>query len=316
MVKYIHIIAVILYAAATFGQPCFPDSNAIWNVNTFYESGNPKSEILYGLKGDTLINDTLYHKLYLLSDTILESNNLEEYIGCFRHDTQRVWFRPEHGDITEFLLYDFSVDEGDTIWHNASLTISYNNGSPVLIFGHDPDYISYVKDRNEYEKFLTLYLETGIYDKQFEHFLWSVEHECLYSIGSTIGLFWQHYEPPIGYGNTIKNLACFKQNDTVKYTDNAICDKCFCDLYGSIDEKSKNLDGIKVFPNPADNSLIIKIDRPYNNIRAELIDEKGSIVYSDESVKNTINVNNISKGIYFLNLTIDNEKITKKVIIE
>ncbi len=67
MKKYV-LFLLTFYAVPTFGQACFPDSNAIWNINTFNSDGSYKSEILYGIKGDTLINDTLYHKLYLLSE--------------------------------------------------------------------------------------------------------------------------------------------------------------------------------------------------------------------------------------------------------
>ncbi len=313
MNRYTFIIPLILYSLQTSGQACFPDSNAIWNINTFDIDRNPTSGLIYGLKGDTLINDTLFNKLYLLSDTSLESKNLKEYIGCFRQDTQRVWFRPGNGNATECLLYDFSKQPGDTIWHNVYLHHLFDK---VLIFDSCPYCISIILDKYDDDGLIILDVETGIYSKEYGYFLWSIRHDCLFGIGSTIGLFWQHYEPPIGYANTIKNLACFKQNDTVKYESNEKCDKCFCGGFGSIEEKKDFSDGILVFPNPAENFILIKIDKPYNNIRAELLDEKGSIVYSEESIKNTINVNNILKGIYFLNLTIDNEKITKKVIIE
>ncbi len=93
MKKYIFIL-IIFITSKVFCQSNFPDSNAIWNVNIV--GSGPTEEILYGLKGDTLINDTLYNKLYTLSDTTLSDENLKNYIGGFRMEGQKVLFKPAY----------------------------------------------------------------------------------------------------------------------------------------------------------------------------------------------------------------------------
>ena len=62
---------ILIFCAATnaFAQDSFPTSNAIWN-ESIYVNGISRT-MLYGLLGDTIINDILYSKLYQLSDTVL-----------------------------------------------------------------------------------------------------------------------------------------------------------------------------------------------------------------------------------------------------
>jgi hypothetical protein len=280
MKKYIFII-LTLYTFQVFSQVNFPDSNAIWNVNIDYYDETTTAEILYGLKGDTLINDTLYHKLYILTDTTLENKNLEKYLGGFRQDSQKVWFRPNQVNEIEFLLYDFSGQLDDTIWHNAALILWSKLDHEFFTGGSGIRY-SVIQD---------IYEDNGT--KIFVLFSPSVpseQDEWIDGIGSKYGLFGSIIMFPLN-GDEY-NLACFKQNDTVKYENNLKCNRCFCKGYIATVGEKNNTDGIVVFPNPADNSLSIRIDNPYNNISVELIDKKGSIIYYKESLENPIKVNN------------------------
>lgn len=313
MKKYIFIL-IIFITSKVYSQTHFPDSNAIWNVNYINSVGTPTDEMLYGLKGDTLINDTLYNKLYALSDTILSVENLEVYIGGFRQEGQKVWFKPKYGNVNEFLLYDFAAQIRDTIWHNVGLTTEYDKGQTVLVFNSNYYFISVVLDKyinNGFEKYN---VETGPFDKQMG-FLWSVRHDWIDGIGSATGIFWQHYVPPLSNPYT-KELGCFKHNDTVKYQSNLKCNKCFCSGFSGIDEKKNNPDWFGIFPNPAKNLLTIEVQKPYSKIVVEIMDEKGSIIYKKESLDSPIALNDLIHGVYFIKLSVDNETITKKIIIK
>jgi hypothetical protein len=300
-ILYLNIICI----SPVYCQVSFPDSNAIWNINIVSSEGIPTGNMMYGLKGDTLINDTLYHKLYLLADTTLEDENLKEYLGGFRQDSQRVWFKPNQFNTTEFLLYDFSGQLDDTIWHNAGLYI-YNNLGHEFFTGGSGVLYSVIVDIYEYHGLKKFVLFSSLPPIE--------QDEWFEGIGSIYGLFCPILSLVIGGDHY--NLACFKQNDTVKYENNMQCNRCFCGGYiGTVGEK-KNTDGIVVFPNPADNSLSIEIEKPFNNAGIEIIDEKGSVIYCKELLENPVNVSNISKGIYFIKLKIDGDEIVKKVIIE
>jgi hypothetical protein len=297
MKKYIFIL-VIFITSEVYSQTHFPDSNAIWNVNHINSAGTPTGEMLYGLKGDTLINDTLYNKLYTLSDTTLSVENLQNYIGGFRKEGQKVWFKPAYWTYQNILLYDFSASSGDTVWHKG---IAYNE------FNFDQHQLAY----SIIEEIQT---ENGIKTYSIIRGTDGLSGEWYENIGSNFGLFGSIIQFPL-VGDTY-NLACFKHNDTVKYQSNLMCNKCFCSGLTGIDEKKNNTDWINIFPNPAQNLLTIEVQKPYSKIMVEIIDEKGSIIYRKESLDSPISLNDSIHGIYFVKLSVDNETITRKLIIE
>ena len=98
---------MFIYVYPVLSQENFPDSNAIWNVNIIGSNEIPTGEVLYGLKGDTIINDTLYRKLYLLKDTTLETKSLNYYLGGFRLENQMIFFKPKYWNFSDILLNPF-----------------------------------------------------------------------------------------------------------------------------------------------------------------------------------------------------------------
>lgn len=287
-----------LVVDSAFGQVNFPDSNAIWNVNI-----RSTGEILYGLKGDTLINDTLYNKLYTLSDTILSVENLQDYIGGFRQEGQKVWFRPAYWSYQDILLYDFSASIGDTIWNNGGAHYNY---SQQIVFGYGHEY-SIIQGIDTENGIKTYFITRGTDQSPGKWYE---------GIGSNFGLFGSIVQFPLA-GDTY-NLACFKHNDTVKYQNNLKCNKCFCGGGGSggIDEKKYNTEWISIFTNPSKNLLAIEVQKPYSKIMVEIFDEQGSVVYKKETLNSPITLDAFMRGIYFIKLSVDDETITKKIIIE
>ena len=75
----------------------------------------------------------------------------------------------------------------------------------------------------------------------------------------------------------------------------------------SVDEK---INGISIFPNPADN--IISIDGKY--ITLNIYDVFGKLVYTTKNDK-TINTTLLQNGVYFIDADTDNGNIVKKIII-
>ncbi len=262
MKKYV-LILLILISVKAFSSSTFPDSNAIWNVNI--EGSGPIKEVLYGLKGDTLINDTIYNKLYTLSDTTLSNENMKDYIGGFRQEGQKVWFKPAYWTEPNILLYDFSASVGDTVWHNACLHLSNNSEyTHEFLLCENFDVIQDITIENGVKKYILLALKP-ISDE------WHLE------IGSILGIFGPIMDYPL-IGDTY-NLACFKHNDAVTYQNNLKCNKCFCSGSTGIEEKNSNSDWINIFPNYNQNLLTIEIQKPYSNIVVEIINERGQNIY-------------------------------------
>jgi hypothetical protein len=211
-------------------QNVFPTSDAIWNIQTTL--GGSWKEHYYGLTGDTIINDTLYNKLYFLNDTTLTIDTDDKYAGGFRQEGKKVWFRPNLSFFNEYpedypeetLLYDFSKNVEDTIWHNivfrewscemkdsitASIITSTDTDEHGNIIYHTEEYSVW-----EYDGISELE-PMWITDRWMEG-IGSLDH----------GLFWFLSLKTLS-GEPQFRLACFKQGDKVIYANNQACD-CFC----------------------------------------------------------------------------------------
>ena len=96
----------------------FPQDSAVWY--SVYSWPDPYPPYIYyytykyEAKGDTIINDFEYTKLYLYLTN--DSDNKSGYEGAYRIDieNERIYFIDKN-DNTESLLYDFSLVPGDTI---------------------------------------------------------------------------------------------------------------------------------------------------------------------------------------------------------
>jgi len=196
-------------------------------------------------------------------------------------------------------LYDFSVSGGDTVWHNGVAYNEYNFEQHPFAYSI---IVEVITDNGLKTYKVIRGMDGGLGGEWYE------------GIGSNFGVFGSIIMFPL-IGDSY-NLACFKHNDTVKYQNNLICNKCFCSSMTIIDEKKNNPDWVNIFPNPAQNSLSIEIQKPYSRIIVEIIDEKGSIIYKKESLDSPITLNASIHGIYFVKLSVDSETITRKIIIE
>jgi hypothetical protein len=83
------------------------------------------------------------------------------------------------------------------------------------------------------------------------------------------------------------------------------------------------VDDIEIYPNPADNQLNIAFSAKDNvDLNISLIDISGRAImqnmYSANSGTNLIkiDINNISRGIYFLNIMENNSSLNYKVIVK
>jgi len=232
----------------TFGQANFPNSNAIWNV--YLECPN-KGDELYGITGDTVLNNIAYSIVCVLNDTIIvNSMDNAKPVGFIRNESQKVLFRPKNGNVEEFVLYDFSKSVGDTIWHNASLVLL--DGGSIIAFD-SAKYISVILEKFEENDLVKYNVQTGLYDSEFG-FLYPLQSDWIQGVGSTKGLFWHLYTPPMVCENN-NSLKCLKHNDSIKYLNDTRCDKCFCSYLASINEKKYNQDQIIIFPNPSNKNI-------------------------------------------------------------
>ena len=222
MKKITLTISIFLQFASPFAQKGyeyvpFPTSDAIWSeVYYFKDDANwqPPSYERFAINGeDTIINEIIYTKIYMFLGTVFDRNTAT-YVGALREDEQkRVWLKmdtPLHPSkpypyMDEILLYDFSVNEGDTI---KSEYLNVNPSWEVVMV----EKIDTIEIGNTYRKKIKI---------KTDH--WQ-SIEWIEGIGSLCGLFFASYlQTPIG--SIPKNvLIGFKYQDDILYFDDTYLD--------------------------------------------------------------------------------------------
>ena len=278
-------------SAGANAQNSFPTSNAIWNesIRSNYR--------VFGLLGDTTFNDTVYSKLYLFSDTILSEEYKSAYIGSFRNEGQKVFFKPAIWEQADILLYDFGVAIGDTVWHNAWIP---PYGGNYIIPAHCSDCYSVVLNITTDEN------GRKIYSVTCPHLYLSWNDSWYEGIGSDKGvLFSLTTSYPDYWSCEDFILNCFKHNDTVKYMNNPKCDQCFCKKV-NITESSYS-DFISIFPNPTNDILNIKIRDNINIKSISIYSIEGKQIEKNKySLKSKqLNVSKLTTGSYIINIQTD-----------
>ncbi|MDR1652974.1 MAG: T9SS type A sorting domain-containing protein [Prevotellaceae bacterium] len=221
------------YSQAAGSQNVFPTSDAIWNIQRddividgvrVFEG----SALYYGLSGDTIVGDKAYNKLYLLNDTVLNINSADRYVGGLRQEGKKVWFRPSPDFFTvseegsspypkETILYDFSKNAGDTIWHNGFGQVYWTMQDSV--------YASVITSIETDEQMRKIY-HIQAYAHDNGEFSPGQTDSWIEGIGSIKGELWWFLSPLVPCICSDPYLACFKQGGEVKYL-NDLCNSCF-----------------------------------------------------------------------------------------
>ncbi|MFN8205820.1 MAG: T9SS type A sorting domain-containing protein [Bacteroidales bacterium] len=120
------LILVLVHCITLYGQSYhpFPLTNASWNIyllSSCSEDMPPMPSLMrFTLRGDTILNDKTYHNLF--SEKGDTASPEITFWGGIREEGKKVYYTgPGYlGDYSygvEFLLYDFSLQAGDTIEH-------------------------------------------------------------------------------------------------------------------------------------------------------------------------------------------------------
>ncbi len=256
----------------------------------------------YKISGDTVINDMTYSKIYysdfspvypsppncppFIVDTVF-SHYPDAYL---REDTvaQKVWRYSTFAGGSEVLLYDFTLQKGDTLeirnWEldwviDTVMTITTNDGI-------------------ERRKFVFHGDDGSLFPREG----WYIE-----GIGGMAGLF----SGPFPYFEVGTWLMCVKdKNDEIIYASGQGCS----DFITGVDEVS-NDKAIHVFPNPFTDHLTIetatgKLDvKIYNLSGIRLIQEE---FYGSR----TFDLSAFDPGIYMLQIRNDKDEIFLEKIVK
>lgn len=241
----------------------FPDSNATW-CDERYDNGWPYSNyyyFFYKTDGKSTINDTVY--------TIISDNY--DQVRCYlREENKKVFCRLTPDD-TEFVLYDFDIDIGDTVVLHQCYGENYNGyveGIDSLLIG-DQYHKRYFIQCWEW---LSFYFTEGI--------------------GSDAGLIYCDLPWVDFYGN----LYCFSLNDTI-YETNGSGGKGTGNCWQHIGIPETSAEKVKVYPNPVRDCIYVSYDEI---CMLELSDLTGRKCRS--SLSNFVRVDDLEQGIYLLRI--------------
>ena len=302
IIKYILIILFSCNACSLFAQN-FISENKLWRYGVTI-SGDPQNPFhrneAFRFKGDTVINDTTYNKLYISEDEFL-----------LKWKFYRLWRETKDNKIyerkpnyyppykIEELMYDFNLAKNDTfIALGIGIGISLKVDSVLSkLWGgklrkHWYLYPVHAEEDTIKEWYKTLWVE-GV--GQINYF------------PSNVG---------VNYGAKLFPL-CFEENGQQVY-QNPDYNTCF---YTSLND-IPNLDkGFKVYPNPVSGELFIQ---PSSNTEEaftlEMYSVKGELVKTEcleqGSTLHRIDVSSLRNGIYILRLISSSGKYDEKVIIK
>lgn len=255
----------------------FPDTNTIWNINLYdVNTGSSYEAIRYVFYEDTEeINDTIYNKLYVLNGDTTLNGGTSIFYAYFREDSLRkVYCRFDSVDI---LLYDFSLEVGDTIFYDYYYYeggLTEQSHYSVLLYKGD----TLVNGENR----STYYLTGGAYPDVWIEGVGSITGEGLFCPIADICLCGKEYR-----------VSCIKEESNILFQNNTVCNKCFCVQDLEMDVKTLKVNQIEYYPNPVKEILIIKYG---NDVKTEIYSIKGNLLIQSE--KKEIDLSSLSNGIY------------------
>ena len=223
----------------------FPTKNAMW-TELYWRPFNFDEPVFhcYALKdNDTTINGKLYHKIYHSVDTLFTEDKL---CGGIREENKKIYFYPiDSLEYTgypifpnrkeEFILYDFSLKEGDLISSDTFRLLLADYPGNLKVFKIDSILVG-----QEYRKAFHFGLPSDS-----EPYSWAIWIE---GIGSIRGLLFPTIEawPENGLDSY---LICNRQGNNKIFHISSGFNDCFYLMPSSVIKTALEPD-IKVTPNP------------------------------------------------------------------
>ncbi|MDR0762902.1 MAG: T9SS type A sorting domain-containing protein [Bacteroidales bacterium] len=249
--------------------------------------------------GDSIVADKTYRKVFSCNDWLHE-NIMSE--GLIREQDKKTYFIPKDSEI-EYLLYDFSLEEGANFeYQDPWRQIPENKSSSEIFYVKKVDFVKI----NGIQKKRIQLTDLPPYDN-IVYTVW-VEN-----IGSLAGFYRPCGIPaPGGY----QRVICYFQNSELIYK-NSMYSECYYDkaeglpLVENFSEwddfsdvasvESITTDNLTIYPNPVDNILIISSLNDAISF-VEITDVSGKTVYAKRlsaNKKYDIDMSHFISGMYF-----------------
>ena len=254
----------------------FPDSNSYFSV----------SWMKFWFQGDTVIGDFKYKKVYMQMNDSIADFNKAYYFTAIREDTvaEKVYFY--HYDYynaeNEYLLYDFSVNVGETVgfysfWGGLHIKQQVVKSiDSILIDGHYRKKINFLHERHGIESWIE-------------------------GIGSTQGIFFPGYFEEVDAMDWTYLLCVHVDERLIYENPDPFYDNynCYIPDHGvNILEHKKEI--LKIYPTIADKVLYIETDNNIEDFNYKIINVQGQVINEGMFSSNIVNVSNLNKGFYLI----------------
>lgn len=287
----------------------FPTNTAIWTV-THCSNWSGAQNFKVAMIGDTTINGKNFKKMFRSNDTIFDISN-SSYLMALREENKKIYFIPD-SDTTEYLIYDFTTQIGDTVKVYALDFFPPNNVfSPELREFVVSDIDSVLIDGN--------YRKRWYFPATSAH----TDEYWIEGIGSTFGLL----SPFLNITDNLFGLRCFAQDNTLLYGSsfsNFLCltmPTVYCTdtlMTGFSNEKNELL-SLNIYPNPTNAEITIEFQNQWSDRHDidiySILGQRIKTIWTQKE-KLTIDLNRLQEGTYFVVITDRHgRRWTEKIII-
>jgi hypothetical protein len=302
--------------------------NPRW-VEGYYFETDPRKEIELYTQGDSLHNGVLYHKLWI-SDRIPDGvsdrrTDFPRIHGLIRQDGYKVWYK---GFLTkkeasyyqsvpltdadtfpdEFLLFDFGMEVGDTLFAKDLPTIGPEYDEEYFVLGYIDSVEEFRALPNTHARLMFFGSENNNSNIYLEN-----HYEGIGSENSFLGSPIEGNETGVGDFHT---LDCYNNDSTefigIRYRYGPSQRNCGASAE-SVHEKEMSTNSI--YPKPSTGTLYFKDNLP---IQVKVFNALGQVVLSEtnQSGIQSITLNGKPAGLYNVQYQTQGKLFVEKIVLE
>ncbi|MEN8156242.1 MAG: T9SS type A sorting domain-containing protein [Bacteroidota bacterium] len=255
-----------------------------------------------------------YERLEVTGDTVVNSidyriiNRTRVYSTGVVHELENLYLRYDsendqvyrYNDSTEYLLYDFSAEIGDTIIVKAI------SGFGAISFCH------LLVDSIKIEVFSDSIQRRVQYCTETQNYQFDFAGRIIEGIGSEVFLF--PVDELVCDAGCANHFRCYQDSKVVITNPNIGCEELVTSSRLGVSPPSE----LKVYPNPAQDLLYIESKNPISTVT--ILDLKGSEISKksvDCELKTSLEIQSLDSGIYLIQVSFEEGHIeTRKLLID
>jgi len=282
MRKFYYLLFFSLFIfSKSFAAFSFPSTNANWIYQYYNEFQQPGPFSTYSINGDTVISNRNYKRISGCATWYGICNS-----GSIRDSNNVVYFIPDTCS-TEYVLYDFNLNIGDTLFHPYDESFTGNN---FVVVG-DVDYV--VASDGVHRRLLMSSMDLWIEGVGSQSYLFSPTLHGYFALS----------------GNDRLECMSTDSGDWYGYSS------CIVSIDNLIDLKNS----VSIYPNPFSTSAKLEFNSLIKNGEMKLFNSFGEMVrkeYISNATSHILERGSLPNGLYFVQLNFETGTLQKKIILD